>query len=387
MSYLLSVIIPTKERYKYLKECLATLVTIGSQDIEIIVQDNSANNEDIKEYINKLNWEHIKYYHSSLKLSQTENSDLALDKTTGEYVTYIGDDDTISIQMIDVVKWMKELRAEACSFPVAIYYWNDVVFKFIKYPSLSFINKKISIFKVNSLNQLKSTIRMGGTTIGIMPKVYHGIVSKNVLLKVRNITGSFFPGPSPDMANAVALSLCVKKHVYISLPLMVSGYSYKSAGGMGTRGSHKAKISEVAQLHINTEKLWENKIPKIWLGSTIWAESLAKSLKRMNSQKLYNKINWDFLYATMIVFDSDLYVEILPYIKSLKRKITVYKYIILIFIKRVCLFIKNIVFAKFGFSKKRNFKNVSSLSKATEIVNSFNSNTNYFEEMIKNIKL
>jgi len=44
-SILLSIIIPTKNRYKYLKECLISLNMINSTQFEIIVQDNSDDNK------------------------------------------------------------------------------------------------------------------------------------------------------------------------------------------------------------------------------------------------------------------------------------------------------------------------------------------------------
>ena len=102
MNYVLSIIIPTKDRYIYLKECLKTLNNLSFKDqkVEVIVQDNTIDNKEIVDYLNDLNSNNIKYFHCTDNLSQTGNSDLAMTHVSGKYCCYIGDDDTITIAAI-----------------------------------------------------------------------------------------------------------------------------------------------------------------------------------------------------------------------------------------------------------------------------------------------
>ena len=47
MSTLLSIVIPTKDRYKYLKGTVDVLSKLDPSQIEIIVQDNTNDNSEI----------------------------------------------------------------------------------------------------------------------------------------------------------------------------------------------------------------------------------------------------------------------------------------------------------------------------------------------------
>ncbi|MBM6619095.1 glycosyltransferase family 2 protein [Bacillus suaedaesalsae] len=383
MNYLLSVIIPTKNRYIYLKECIRTIVSLDSSEIEIVIQDNTQKNEEILHFLQKLNFPNIKYFHETNNLSQTENSDLALSNATGKYVCYIGDDDTITKQMLDVVIWADQRKIESCIFPVAIYYWPDVVFKFFKYPTLSFPLNRLSVNNINAKEQLNKCLRKGGTTLNKLPKVYHGIVLKDKLEEVYEKTNSYFPGPSPDMANATSLALVIKKHVWIEFPLMVSGYSYKSAGGMGARGSHKARIKDVAQLPLNTEEKWEHTIPKIWLASTIWSESCIKALRAMKYESLIKDMNWSYLYANMLTHNVEYIEEVKPYLNSPLKIIKTLFWFTILFTQKSFNFIRNFFRTKFNLTKKRTYHGVSSLEEAMVIVNDYNQKNNFVDKLTK----
>ena len=295
--YLLSAIIPTKDRYEYLKECLQSLVDIGSEELEIIVQDNTKNNNEITSYITSLNWPHIKYYHDASQLSQTDNSDLAVSHATGLYCTYIGDDDSISISAIDAAKFLKKNNIPACVNNVATYHWPDVVFQGKEKPPLTFFNCKCKVHEVESKTTMSKFLSWGCQDIKFLPRIYHGLISREILEKIHEKTGSYFPGPSPDMANAVSSLLLIEKYVYIELPLIVSGYSYKSAGGMGLRGAHSGSLSGVKQLPANAEAEWSPRIPKVWLGYTVWPESAEKAFIRMGEESYIGKINYSAMYA------------------------------------------------------------------------------------------
>lgn len=299
--YLLSVVIPTKDRYEYLKECLKSLVALNSDKLEIIVQDNTLQNEEILSYISTLDSKHIKYFHDISELSQTENSDLAVSHATGEYCTYIGDDDSLCRSALIAAEYLKKNDLLACVNNVATYHWSDVVFAGKEKPALSFDNGEKCIKTLDSQKIMKDFLSWGCQDIKYLPRIYHAIVHRSLLKKIKEKTGSYFPGPSPDMANAVSTLLLVDKYVYIGLPLILSGYSYKSAGGMGLRGAHSGDISSVKQLPANAEKEWSSRIPKVWLGYTVWPESAEKAFIRMNHPEYINRINYSAMYAKIFL--------------------------------------------------------------------------------------
>lgn len=326
MKPILSIIIPTKNRYYYLSYLVDYFHGIEECDIELIIQDNSDDISEKKVFVEKLfmlDDNRIKYQYEQNELSVIENSDRALLAATGEYVCYIGDDDIFSKHLITYVRKAKAKNIDAILPLKFSYNWPDIKSRFYgdklsgKFSTKDFsgLEKRVSSDEI--LNRL---LYVGGCDILNLPRVYHGIVKHDILREVFKITGSYFPGPSPDMANATALALFVKNMVEVDIPLIVSGHSVKSGGGMGASGKHIGEISNYKHLPKNTAEVWTAEIPFYWSGYTIYAESVMQALKRLNRLDLVAKFNFNYLYATCLVFDSSFKKRIDESIKKSKVK-------------------------------------------------------------------
>ena len=304
MSYLLSIVVPTKNRYKYLKSLIKLIDNFNSDEIELVVHDNSDNNEEIIEYLKSFKNDNIKYYYTSDKLSQSGNSDRAILNSTGEYICYIGDDDGVTRFIIDAVKYMKNNSISVLMSNVASYFWPD----YNPGSKLSY-SGKLTYKRFSNIKTILSTevvlneiINRGFIDRGNMPLVYHGIVKRDVLDKIYDIDKTFFPGPSPDIANAVSISLIEKSFVYIDFPLIISGASKHHGGGIASMKNRAALIEEVPYLPKNAKENWEKVIPLIWTGETVWCESAIKALRYMKRDDLIGKVNFEFMYANFIAF-------------------------------------------------------------------------------------
>lgn len=299
MSYLLSVVIPTKNRYDYLIECIQSLLKFDVQKVEIVISDNSDDNQPFLDVFEKTINEcpNLKYYYTKEKLSQTGNSNVAFEHATGKYCCYIGDDDSLALAALDYVEYIDKKGIEAAVCDVATYHWPDVVFEGKAKPYFSYRKNPLDIKELIPLDVVNEVLSCGIQDIKFLARVYHGIISFGILNRVKDLTGSYFPGPSPDMANAMACTLMLSKYVYINQPLVISGYSYKSAGGMGLRGAHSGKLSQAKQLSSDVEEKWTVGIPKLWLGYTMWLESGLKALEALNEKKLSGKANFFAMYA------------------------------------------------------------------------------------------
>ena len=305
MNYILSIIIPTKNRYITLFPLVDAIVEFNSNDIEIVIQDNSDNNQIALDYIASKNNTHIKYYYSDKQLSQGENSDMAVHNSTGEYVCFIGDDDGVMPYIADVVKWMKENKFEILKSVKPQYFWpNQKINIFSKEESGVLFEKNYNyeIKEVDNKKALNYLLSRGGILIKELPCLYQGIVKRTLLDEIYKKTSLYFPGPSPDMANAVALSLISNRYTYVGFPVIIDGISKGSAGGKGIMRQHVAKIDDVAQLPKYTSQEWDGRIPKYWTTQTIFAQSVLDSLKRMGSASLIEKLNFPYLYASLYLF-------------------------------------------------------------------------------------
>lgn len=316
MAPLLSIVVPTKNRYYTLKYLVEMFLSMNLESTELVIQDNSDNNKEFEGYVQGLNNQLVRYFYCADHLSVCENCDLSILHSKGEYVCMIGDDDGVVRTIEDSVREMKAREIESLSVKVASYIWPDV--HGVVYDKSSTLTlskqyhhryKQIDVDKV-----LDRVVRSGAAGLFTMPCVYHGIVKRTVLDQVHEKTGTFFPGPSPDMANAVALSLCSPKHFYYDAPIIVAGHSAKSAGGMGAKHKHVDRIEDLAFLPKQTAAEWCNAIPKYWTAETIYAESAVKSIKHMGFKPLLDRFGFAQLYGRFIAFHLPLSKLAFPYL-------------------------------------------------------------------------
>jgi len=301
MSYLLSIVVPTKDRYGHLKHLINLVVGFDSKEIELVIQDNTFHNDEILKFLSTKKSAHLKYYHSREQLPISANVDLAIQNSIGEYVCFIGDDDGVLPNIIDCVKWMKRNDIDALRPAITIYNWPDFFYSRknnisgeLCYDNFSFVAEEIEIKE-----SLQNLANRGFTHIYTIPKVYQGIVKHKCLDEIYKMGGTFSPGPSPDMATAVALSFVVKKFVAINLPVILVGQSQNVGGGERKLKGKVKNIDEVPFLPKDAKENWDSRIPKVWCSQTVWPESAIKAIEYMNKESEID-IDYEYILAKFI---------------------------------------------------------------------------------------
>ena len=107
------------------------------------------------------------------------------------------------------------------------------------------------------------------------------------------------------MAISVALSQFVKKHVRFNVPLISSGASPKSSAGLGARHMHKGELKSVSFLPKDIEEKWDERIPRVWTGPTIYAQSTFEALKASGREKDIGRFNFSYFLAFFDTFCED----------------------------------------------------------------------------------
>ena len=87
-----SALLPTRNRLEYLRNAIETVRRQDYDNWEIIVSDNFSE-DDIRGYVASLGDDRIKYFRTDEFLPVTKNWNNALEKSTGDYVVMLGDDD------------------------------------------------------------------------------------------------------------------------------------------------------------------------------------------------------------------------------------------------------------------------------------------------------
>ena len=196
MKKLLSIIIPTKERYEYLEKLVELLITFKENNFEIIVQDNSQDNSKFLSYLLKLNDHRVRYFYNKNPLSVIDNCDLAVNNSKGKFICFIGDDDGVLPSIIDCCNWMESQNIDAVYFNKADYVWPDLNGKYLISNNPGTLIIPLFTGKISAViatEEFNAVLRYGGVDMLNLPRLYHGIVSKEALNKVKANSGSYFP--------------------------------------------------------------------------------------------------------------------------------------------------------------------------------------------------
>lgn len=374
---LLSIIIPTKNRYEYLiKSVNAMLKRINGNDYEIIIEDNNESFIDLQNYLTGANKNKVKQFHTAKSIDIVTNTTNAISHSNGKYLVFIGDDDFVSPNILEIVYRLNDKNGNNLTYTPGNYYWPGVFFaKKSSYndPSTLQIYKNWNNNFVvrNSCNELRRVLDKGGCYYLGLPRFYHGICSRMLLEKIKHRFGSYFPGPSPDISISIAIALTLDEYYFVNYPVTFTGVSAKSAAGMGASNKHFGEIEHQKFLPEKTKFVWDNRIPYYWTPFTIYAESVTEVLKEGHSEL---QLDFLMLYGFIYVFEK-------PARKYLKPKIKKYVYNSILKIIKYYLILLYLTFRKVlgtavEYLKRKNsgwfaVKNISDADTAMEYIQRF----------------
>ena len=261
----------------YVHSAIRSVLCLNFKDLEVVVEDNSDTNQ-LEQWIEtNVADSRLVYHYCSEPTSQAGNYNRAMLKVRGEYVASIGDDDGVGMEIIDAAQWAKAHDLDALTpSSVVNYSWPD-----LKIDNLNAVGPgelRIQPFSsaVSFPDPQEEAIKCMqdfGQNFHKLPKAYFGIVRKSCMDRVKDKTGTYFPGVSPDMASAMALACIVKKTCYVDYPLFVPGSSAKSNAGVSGMRKHIGSLRDQSHLPPDCESKWSSIVPKFYSVHTIWAET------------------------------------------------------------------------------------------------------------------
>jgi len=289
---LLSVVIATKNRQKY---CIAAIDSIlkmdKNRDLEIAISDNS-DMSSLANYVKTLDDSRIIYTYTQKQLSFIDNFNKVTELATGKYICLIGDDDTLLPEIIEYTKWALHNDVDSFSFKFLNYFWpeeDDMT------QNGYLILEKYSgkQFKIDVGNQLENLVKNGFVNylIYYLPKIYHGVVKMSMLQEIKDRTGRFYGGLSPDIYASIVLSTIVKKHYYIDKYLSIAGACPASATAKAPKGGHCGELKDAPHFRGRESYVWNKEIPAYYSVETIWADSGICALKDLEQNQLLKKYN------------------------------------------------------------------------------------------------
>jgi len=207
----------------------------------------------------------------------------------------LGDDDGTTARILDVVAWMKENRIEAAMTSPTYYQWPDA---YSAQGAVLRYRMGTGDFSVkNTKDILNKCLKDGLTWRDGMPGVYHGIVERKTLDRIFARCGTYYPGPSPDIANCVSVCLTTDRYGWVDAPIIINGVGRNHGGG---KYRENIELRKLPFLPDDIIENWEPRIPKAWTATTIWCESAIKVLRAMGREDLIEEVNLEYMYAVFI---------------------------------------------------------------------------------------
>lgn len=305
MTPILSIVIPTHNRAQYAYHSILSILSIINSDIELVISDTSTNNELYEKLADQsnplINNPFLKYFRPTAKLDMTGNHNYVIEKAVGEYICLIGDDDTITKDLIDAVKWQKENNIDVISPNIlSNYAWPDFRSLYFGYGHARrlYIPRKLgNILLINSSKAVSEALHNAAQGTDGLPKIYHGIVKRELINELISKSGKLFHGSSPDVSGAIALSLVTKQFVTIDYPLTIPGASGASNTGRSAINQHVGKIEDEKQTSFFQQSGWSSGVPKFFSVETVWAHAAIETIKSLHKDHLLIDFNFHYLLA------------------------------------------------------------------------------------------
>lgn len=317
MSPLLSVVIPTHNRAKYAIHAIRSILSFDDARLELVVSDTSTDNVLADQVYSGIfstdSGTRFKYHRPTERLDMTANHNAAISQASGQFVCLIGDDDTITSDALRAADWAAENNIEVIApNVVANYAWLDFRSRFFGagHAGRLYLPKKLGAMSLHDCADAFQRALQGAAqgTDGL-PKIYHGIVSRGLLERMRERSGAYFHGSSPDVSGAIGLAMVSKEFVVVDYPLTIPGASGGSNTGRSAMNKHKGVLGQESQTKGFQEKGWSEGVPRFFSVETVWAHAALETIRRLEPLRV-REFNFPRLLGICSALHSDYSREI-----------------------------------------------------------------------------
>lgn len=220
-----SVLVPTRERADTLYFALLTCTRQSYENLEIIVSDN-ASTDNTKEVVHSFKDTRIRYFNTEKRVGMSSNWEFALSKATGDFITFIGDDDGLLPEAVTTAAGILEkYSSQALIWKKAEYNWPSHT----RNPHHLAIPVRSGLFRMDAQKILHFCLK-NWIDYPKAPCLYTGFVSRDVIRNATSKNGKFFNSVTPDVYSGFALLSSLNDYLFSKRPLSVNGGSGHSNG-------------------------------------------------------------------------------------------------------------------------------------------------------------
>lgn len=232
---LISIVIPTRERSTKLQYTLKTVLSQPGDGFEVIVSDN-ASEDDTRAVVEKVSGDpRLRYVHTGRRLSMCDSWEFAVGQARGRYVTVIGDDDALAVDAWPA--WRRLIESGQSS----IYYWDPHIYHWPvagEGGRLVYFSRPSPTRLVKLGELTRFSFRWGGLRYQRLPLLYHSLVRRDLLDRIRQRTGRVFHSTQPDVFLGFVLPVFAETALRVGRALTAYGASeYPAAARRSDRAA------------------------------------------------------------------------------------------------------------------------------------------------------
>ncbi len=237
MSVFHSLVIPTRNRQSYVIDAVAYYLRDIDIHGEVIVADNSDNKFEILSVLKPFLFDKRLKILPSLDhvLSMKENWERAVSKSSGQWVSFIGDDDILSPDLIFFIQhFLKTVpnadKYEAFKWKGINFSWAGVNVDGRRNPAcIPVMGDQVKI--INCSDHLEHIMSWGSPnrSCGSGPSIYHGLWRRSLIDKVKKLHNGFlFDASIIDYESGYNAMISMDCFVFIERPFSILGACEKS---------------------------------------------------------------------------------------------------------------------------------------------------------------
>jgi len=300
---LLTVVMPTHARARYAVHAVRSILRIDSAQLQLVVHDTSEDSV-LAEAMRAVDDPRLRYVQCREPLSMTENHNRAMALAEGRYVCLIGDDDSILPEALVAADWAERHRVDAIAPEVvANYAWPDFRSRAFGagHAGRLYLKRRYGAVALRDARR-DLLAALGRAALGTdgLPKIYHGLVARPVLERLRERSGGYFHGTSPDVSGAVGIAAVIGRYVWIDWPLTLPGASAGSNTGRSATGTHVGSVEDDPHTRRFRNLAWPAVLPRFVSVETVWAHAVHATLAALEPA-LLPAYRMPRLYASCLV--------------------------------------------------------------------------------------
>lgn len=229
-----SILLPTRNRLELLRYAVESVRLQDYQDWEIIISDN-ASTDDVAGFAASCNDERIRCFRTECLLPVTENWNAALERSSGDYLIMLGDDDglmrgCLSAARRMIVDWEGPdaiyTQALQFAYPGVIPGEKKAFIQTAYNAFLEGAREPFLLSRETALEMVQSALDF---RLWYGFNMQHFIISRKLVQALEG-KGPFFQSPYPDYYAANSILLAARSLVANPKPLIMIGISPKSFG-------------------------------------------------------------------------------------------------------------------------------------------------------------